>query len=62
MPGSIENPVMICPVCEKEYRATGMTWIGSISVAGLTDTQLNELAEELCARMLEINAKDELPS
>jgi RNA polymerase subunit RPABC4/transcription elongation factor Spt4 len=27
--GSIENPTMICPVCEVEFLAVGMRWVGA---------------------------------
>jgi hypothetical protein len=29
--GEIEDPVMLCPVCETEFTATGMTWLGAFS-------------------------------
>ncbi len=54
VPGTIENPVMVCPVCETEYRATNMTWIGVVSVADLTDDEIEELAEVVCAQMSEV--------
>lgn len=28
--GRIDNPVQICPVCETEFRADGVTWIGAV--------------------------------
>jgi len=28
--GEIQDPMMICPICEEEFRATGMTWLGSL--------------------------------
>lgn len=28
----IVNPVMICPVCDVEFRADGMKWLGSARV------------------------------
>ena len=52
--GTIENPVMICPVCDVEYRATGMTWLGAIDLRGMTDAELHELAEALNAQMVEM--------
>jgi hypothetical protein len=27
--GEIVDPIMLCPVCEVEYRATGVTWLGA---------------------------------
>ena len=27
--GGIQDPVMICPVCETEFRAAGVTWLGA---------------------------------
>jgi hypothetical protein len=32
--GGINDPVMICPMCNDEYRATGMKWTGAYEVPG----------------------------
>ena len=50
--GTIENPVMICPVCEAEFHTTGMVWMGAVDVGDMTDAELDELTEVLIARML----------
>ncbi len=31
--GTIKNPLMICPVCDDAFRATGMTWLGAFRPA-----------------------------
>lgn len=28
--GGIKDPVMICPICETEFRAVGATWVGVV--------------------------------
>jgi hypothetical protein len=64
IPGTIENPVMICPVCDEEFRATGMTWMGAWSLADMTDAELDELTDVLIARMGEVargSRKDRQP-
>ena len=53
--GTIENPVMICPVCETEYRATGVTWMGAVSVADLSDDQCHDVARQTLARAKEVH-------
>ena len=30
--GEIADPVMLCPVCEKEFRAIGVRWLGAVRV------------------------------
>jgi hypothetical protein len=45
--GQIEDPVMICPVCEEEFRATGMKWLGAFDVAKLTDEEIHKMAEQI---------------
>jgi len=30
--GRIVDPVMLCPVCDREFRATGLTWLGAVEV------------------------------
>lgn len=57
VPGTIENPVMICPVCDVEYGATDMTWMGTVSVSDLTDDEIEEFAEVLIAQMLEVTRR-----
>jgi len=49
--GTIDNPVMTCPVCQKEFRATGMTWLGPVSVADLTDDQIDDFVKALVRQM-----------
>jgi hypothetical protein len=56
-PGTIENPVMICPVCDAEFRATGMTGMGAVSVSDMTDDELELLADAAIARMLEVTRR-----
>jgi hypothetical protein len=57
VPGTIQNPVMICPVCSAEYRATGVTWMGAWSVRDMTDAELDEFAKVLHAQMVEMARK-----
>lgn len=45
--GEIENPVMICPVCEEEFRATGVKWLGAFDVADMSDEEIHEMAEQI---------------
>lgn len=45
--GEIADPVMLCPVCEEEFRATGMKWLGAVRV----DTSESE--EEQAGQMEE---------
>jgi hypothetical protein len=45
--GQIEDPAMICPVCNDEFRATGMRWLGTFDVAELTDNEVHEMAVAL---------------
>jgi hypothetical protein len=45
--GEIEDPMMICPVCEDEFSATGMRWLGAFDVAKLTDKEIHEMAEQI---------------
>ena len=54
LPGTIENPVMICPVCDEKFRATGMTWMGAVDVGDMTDAEFHEFAEVLSAQLLEM--------
>jgi hypothetical protein len=42
--GQIEDPVMICPVCEEEFRTTGMKWLGAFNVADMTDDEIDAWA------------------
>src|SRR5579872_3501246 len=56
--GQIENPVMLCPVCREEFRAAGMTWLGAfrpsvVGSDGLTDEQIEEMAEAMANVLLE---------
>jgi hypothetical protein len=41
----IQDPVMICPICEDEFRATGMRWLGAFDVGDMSDEQLDMLAD-----------------
>lgn len=49
----IANPVMHCPNCQTEFRATGVTWLGAfrpsteVGPEGLTDEQIAEMAEAM---------------
>lgn len=52
--GKIENPVMICPNCQQEFRATGMTWMGAVSVADMTDNEIDDLVEVLSEQLAEL--------
>jgi hypothetical protein len=52
--GTTADPVMLCPVCEKEFRADGMTWLGAVGVpghvdpaVGLTDEQIHQMTEAM---------------
>ena len=45
--GQIEDPVMICPVCEEEFSATGMRWLGAFNVSDVSDEQLDKLSEQI---------------
>jgi len=41
---------MICPVCEEEFRAKGVTWLGAFSppnVADMTDDETVEAAKAI---------------
>lgn len=40
--GGIQDPVMICPICETEFRATGSKWLGAIK----PPTNWESLSEE----------------
>ena len=48
--GRIKDPVMICPVCEDEFRATGVTWLGAFKPpdqAAATDEKSLRWAEDV---------------
>ncbi len=48
--GEIVDPFMICPVCEEEFRAKGVTWLGAFSppnVADMTDDETVEAAKAI---------------
>jgi len=45
--GGIVDSVMICPKCNHEFRATGVTWLGAFDVADMTDEGIEELATAL---------------
>lgn len=51
LPGTIENPVMICPICQQEFTATAMTWLGAVSLADLSDNEIDDLVEVLARQM-----------
>jgi phage terminase large subunit GpA-like protein len=42
--GEIQDPVMICPGCNEEFRATGMRWLGVFNVAEMTDEEIDAWA------------------
>jgi ribosomal protein S27AE len=48
--GTIENPVLICPICDTEFRATGMTWMGAVDVRDMTDDEIEEYAKAVLER------------
>ena len=39
--GAIKDPVMICPICEDEFRATGATWLGAFRPPDLAKSTEN---------------------
>jgi len=50
--GRIVDPIMLCPSCEVEFRAVGVTWLGAFPVSPhTTKERLSEIADELAARM-----------
>ena len=55
--GTIENPVVICPVCEAESRVTGMTWMGAVNVGDMADADLDDLTDVLIAWMGEMTRR-----
>jgi len=55
--GEIEDPVMICPLCEEEFRATGMRWLGAFDVADVTDEEIHDLAVGLVEWQDQISAQ-----
>ncbi len=54
VPGTIENPIMSCPVCGAEYPATGATWMGTWSLKDMTDDEIEQFAEVLNPQMVEM--------
>jgi len=36
--------MMICPLCEEEFRATGISWLGNFEVTDMTDDEVHEMA------------------
>ena len=50
-PGTIENPVMICPVCLQEFRSTGRTWLGVWDIADMTDENRERMVDAVIERM-----------
>ena len=58
--GRIKDPVMICPVCEDEFRATGVIWLGAFKPpdqAAATDDKTRQWAEDV-ARVIVNRAQD----
>jgi hypothetical protein len=47
--GQIDFPVMICPVREDEFRASGMRWLGAFKVSEVSDEQVDELSGQITA-------------
>jgi len=52
--GGIEDPIMICPICETEFRAVGATWLGAIRPPQDWETQAEEAKSEAAQRIAEI--------
>jgi hypothetical protein len=53
--GEIQDPVMICPICDDEFRATGMRWLGAFSppnLADITDDELDAWADQFVEAVL----------
>ena len=51
--GWIVDPVMLCPICEVEFRATGVTWLGaSRPPVNDTEDKLNAWAEAFVDALL----------
>jgi hypothetical protein len=50
--GRIVEPVMLCPVCDDEFTATGMTWMGAVPVDAI-DEMSDEEFEALVDRIAE---------
>ena len=46
--GGIDDPVMICPACGDEFRATVMTWLGASRppLGDMPDEEIDEWAAE----------------
>ncbi len=61
VPGTLESPIMICPVCQQEYRATGMTCLIPIDVKDMTDEAIEKLAEVVYEQMLEVARRHSRP-
>jgi hypothetical protein len=55
--GSIRSPRMLCSTCEREFEATGITWVGAIGPStpvrpgGLPDEQIHEMAVAMVERL-----------
>jgi len=53
--GAIQDPVMLCPVCGDEFRATGIRRLGASrppDLATATDEEIERWVEGLAAAML----------
>jgi hypothetical protein len=50
--GRIVEPAMLCPVCDEEFTATGMTWMGAVPVDAI-DELSDEEFEALVDRVAE---------
>jgi hypothetical protein len=53
--GAIQDPVMLCPVCGDEFRATGIRRLGAAKppdLATATDEDIERWAEEFAAAIL----------
>ena len=40
--GRIAEPAMLCPVCDEEFMATGMTWMGAVPVQAIDEMSDDE--------------------
>lgn len=45
--GEIVGPVMLCPICEEEFRADGTTWLGAVELADMADQEIEEAARAI---------------
>jgi hypothetical protein len=57
--GRIADPVMVCPVCQGEFRATGMEWLGAVRVGECADASEEEIDAWTDAFVNSVAAADE---